>query len=90
MDIQKQYLGGRAPLAPFKASFKDPFKTHPPTGIVSLFTTILNLILLYVLKIHKECSDSMVHEGLNTSICDDQCDYRSEPLIKKLGLDVGM
>ena len=41
-------------------------------GIVSLFTTILNLILLHVLKIHQECFDSMVHEGLNTSICDEQ------------------
>ena len=44
-----------APLAPFKASFKDPFKTRPPMGIRALSITNLNLVLLNVYKI---CMDS--------------------------------
>ena len=43
-----------APLAPFKASFKDRFKTHTPIGIRALSTTNLNLVLLNVYKISKD------------------------------------
>ena len=39
-----------APLAPFKASFKDPFKTRPPTEIRAFSITILNLVPLNVYK----------------------------------------
>ena len=53
IQIKESFSVGGSPFAPFKASFKDPFKTHPPMGIVSLFTTILNLILLHVLKFQK-------------------------------------
>ena len=43
-----------APFAPFKASFKDPFKTRPPMGIRALSITNLNLVLLNVYKISIE------------------------------------
>ena len=39
-----------APFAPFKASFKDPFKTRPPTEIRAFSITILNLVPLNVYK----------------------------------------
>ena len=44
-----------APLAPFKASFNDPFKTRSPMGIRALSIPNLNLVLLNVYKI---CMDS--------------------------------
>ena len=53
MDIQKLYVGVMAPLAPFKAYFKDRFKTHPTMRIRALSTTNLNPALSNSIKYKK-------------------------------------
>ena len=52
-------------------------------GIRSLFTTISNSILLHVLKIHKECFDSRVHEGLNNSIRNEKMRLKEQATYKE-------
>ena len=50
MKARNDIMWEGAPLAPFKASFKDPFKTRPPTEIRAFSITILNLVPLNVYK----------------------------------------
>ena len=82
-----------APFAPFKASFKDPFKTRPPMGITSFSTIILNSILLHVLKFQNFTKENALLAWSTkvwiTLLAKNKCDSWSERLIKKLRLKVG-
>ena len=48
MKCRNYFAWVGAPFALFKASFKDPFKTRPLTGIRALSVTKVNLVLLHV------------------------------------------
>ena len=50
MELSPLVIMVLAPFAPFKASFKDPFKTRPPMGIGALSITKLNVVVLYVFE----------------------------------------